>query len=257
MKKKLILLLLIVGSLFLISCKKESVPEDVNHEINESEFTSSGRLIVYNISANIQVENVNESLKNIKSLLNVDEWIAYETQSSGYSRITLRIKTTRLDNFLSQLSDSYTLDNLNRSSIDVSLNYYDLTSRITALESQRERLVVLYETASFNDILVINEQISIIDSQLHDLTRQKNEYDSNIEYSSINLFIQSEETDQKYSTFFTESVLSIWKVLLKLGGLILIAIVAFIPLAIIIIPIVVISKKKAKKNKFDFTKYDK
>lgn len=255
MKKYLFVLLVIIGSLFLISCGSNELEE--NYEVHESEFTSSQRLIIYRVSANIDVENLNASVSDIKDLLNVDEWIEYETQSSSYSRIILRIKTSRLDDFLSQLAESFTLDNLNRNSIDVSLNYYDLTSRITALESQRERLVELYETANLNDILLINEQITKIDSELQDLTRQKNEYDSSIEYSTVTLQIQSTESNQKYSTFFTESVLTLWKVFLRIGGLLLIAIVAFSPLAIIIIPIIVIHKKKTKKNKFDFTKYDK
>lgn len=260
MKKYVNILLLFVVVVFLVGCGKSSDDYNGSDIIRETEgeySNSSSRLVIYTVSARTNVANVQTSIDTMKNFLENDEWIESENQSTGYARITFRIKTSRLETFIDELNGSFTLENMNRSSEDVSLNYYDITSRISALELQRARLVELYETADFSTILAINEQISKIDAQLVSLNRQKNEYDSDIEYSSVTISLNSEETEQSYGSFFGESVLSIWKVFIRIGGILLIAVAAFSPLAIIIVPIVIISKKKAKKNKYDFTKYDK
>src|SRR5690606_37858769 len=111
-----------------------------------------------------------------------------------YVYIVLRIKSERVDNFLNSISSEENFTNLKRSSTDVSLAYQDKTTKINSLNSERERLIDLMENANMSELLQINTRISEIDYQLSILNQEKNELDSLIDYSEVELRIQEIKT---------------------------------------------------------------
>lgn len=155
--------------------------------------SSSERKIIYNVSADLYIENnFEEKVEALKNSINDDEWTDYEIIRENFAQITFRIKTTRLDDFIDSLSNYGNAKNISKRATDVSLTYQDTTNQIMALEAERERLVELYDQATIEEIIQINARISQIDKELRVLNGEIIRYDSQIEYSEVNVSIYNE-----------------------------------------------------------------
>lgn|GEM_PF-530895 len=145
------------------------------------------RKIIYEVDMTFHVTSLSDAAHSIQDLLESDEWVDRVSLSSTVYSYTLRIKTDRLDEFCDALMDLYLADTYVKNGIDISLQYQDKTDRITSLEAQYDRLLVLYESASLSDLIIINEQLSDIEVELASLRGDLAQYDSLIEYSEVNI----------------------------------------------------------------------
>lgn len=264
MKKKVLLAILIIVfalSVALVGCAGSSDknygyerPNDSMNEIDsisESGETSAERKIIYTAEIYIRASDVKDVQKTVTDMLNTDEWIEKSSVSDGYVSMTVRIKTERLNAFLSSLEDNCEVTSKELSSTDVSLKYYDNVTRKTALETEQARLLVLLEKAeSISDIMQINKRLSEIESELKQIEGTLNKYDSLIEYSQVTISIQTPYEIQKdtFGAKLSRSFESGLKFAENLFIFVLTALPFIIVIGGIIVLIIFLVKRKKKKN---------
>lgn len=172
-------------------------PDQKNGFTNELVVYSSERKIIYNVSANLYIEeDYQKKVDSLKKSINADEWTDYERIGDYSADIIFRIKTSRLDEFIDSLSTFGTVKDLEKNAIDVSLQYSDTSNQIMALEAERERLVELFDEANIEEIIQINTRISQIDKELRVLKGEIIQYDSKIEYSEVHISIYNEAPEE-------------------------------------------------------------
>jgi hypothetical protein len=83
---------------------------------------------------------------------------------------------------------------------DITDAYYDVDGRLRTLRVEEERLLALLEKAEkLEDMLTIESHLSDVRYQIEKLTGQLNRYDSQVNYSTVNMYLQEvvEYTNQK------------------------------------------------------------
>lgn len=266
MKKLYFLLILcVVTCVFLfVGCDKNA-PETINspsivdnvESLDDNVGLIEERKIIYTASAKINTNNLEDTVASIKSNLNEDEWFDQETISKKSAYLVARVKSERLDTFISSISNSGTVSDYNKTATDISLNYQDSTSRIESLEAEKARLNALYPEASMSDMITINARLSQLNNELGTLQGTINNYDRLIDYSEVTLNIYELETkpDISYGQRIKDTFKNAWVSLGKFFEWLFLTLVAIFPFALVIIPVGVgimflnsFLKKKRKKK---------
>lgn len=268
MKKKLMFILVAILSVFiLVSCnanggdKNSPGSEGGGGTSNSVIGDVSDRKIIYTASISIKSNDLTKTSKEIKELLNPDEWTEREELTEVTNYITIRIKTSRLNEVLSNIKGEYETTNYSLESRDVSLDYFNVTSRKQALEKERARLLELYENASISDMIMINERIGRVDQELISIERQLLEYDSLVDYSTLKIWIygpKASPTPPDFGNKLSRAFKTGWSSFVILIQAFLQMIFFLVPFLIVIIPVSVVviyvvylnkSKKKDKQDK--------
>ena len=109
----------------------------------------------------------------------------YETRRATY---TLRIPAANLQAFLDRVGTVGTVISESLSGRDVTLEYIDTESRLTALRAQETRIIELLAGATdLQYVLEIERELSDIRYQIESYTSQLNRLDSLISYSTVEL----------------------------------------------------------------------
>ena len=257
MNKKILIFLCFV-LLILVSwgCGKAGYPDDYLPGENETEqrnLNLSERKIIYYISSDLIVESLDNAIEAIHNAKKVDEWFESEKIYPKRADLTIRIKSSRIDEFKDTLKQIGKLENYTLTATDISLEYSGTQESIASYQAERARLLELYNNARVDEMIEINRRLREIDTELSRLNRKQNEFDSLIEYSSITLSITGTKDDSKRS--FGQMAKSAFT-----GGLdafitffqyVIIVIIAVFPFALIIVPLIFIIKKynERKQNK--------
>lgn len=157
------------------------------------------RKVIYSVSVSYTVDALDDCEKTVASKLKNDEWISGSNVSKNYATIVARIKTERLDEFLSSLDGLGEMTYYNKTSDDISEKYYDNSVRKTALENEQSRLLALQSSAtSLADLIAINTRLSEIEAELATVNGTLNKYDSLVEYSTVTVTLSIKN---QYSTY--------------------------------------------------------
>ncbi len=106
------------------------------------------------------------------------------------ANLTLRIPSDQADAFLNQVEASANVLSVREDLDDVTLDYVATESRITALETERDRLLVLMEQAAdLSDLLEVEARLTDVLYELESVTSQLRLYDNLIDYTTIHLSI--------------------------------------------------------------------
>lgn len=263
--KYFILIFLLLGVTLLASCAAGDRNSDADLGGGSQEGSSviinnSTRKIIYTANISVKSDDLLQTTRNLKDLLEEDEWFDSEHLTANSNNIVFRVRTSRLDSFISEIRTNYETTNYSLDSKDISLDYISVASQIDSLEAERARLVVLYENANMNDMISINRRIGEIDNNLIYLNRTISEYDSKVDYSTIRVWIYGPTANPNppsYGTQLSRTFSKGWDTTLALiKGLIQI-VVFLVPFLVIVVPagaavfgVVYYDKiRKAKKNK--------
>jgi len=207
MKRKVLFSLIAVILVFtFVGCNAAYESGVISSESGDSvqnlaNTSVSERLIIYDVNISFDVNDLDEAGSFLDGLLADDEWFDQVNLTSSRYSYVIRVKTDRLDDFVTSLQEEYIIRSYTKTGTDISLEYQDTSNQILALEAQMTRLLELYDNASLSDMIVINEQISQIEIELQYLNGELAQYDSLIEYSVVTLvFYGSTVTTQ--SPFF-------------------------------------------------------
>lgn len=114
--------------------------------------------------------------------------------SNRYSTYTVRIPAEKLDEFLTSASEKGKITSKTESQKNVTLDYVDLESRISAFKTERETLMNLLEKAeSLENILSIQERLSEVNYEIESYTAQLRVLENRVSYSTVTLRISEVE----------------------------------------------------------------
>lgn len=124
----------------------------------------------------------------------------YSSDSNRSSTYVVRIPADKLDEFLAGAEEKGKITRKTESQKNVTLEYVDLESRISAYKTERTTLTGLLEKAeSLEDVLSIQERLSEVNYQIETYTAQMRVLENRIDYSTVTLNIDEVErvTEEK------------------------------------------------------------
>ena len=167
-----------------------------------AEVPDSSRKLIKNVSLDVETEDIDELDRAVIDKTNaLGGYIERENksgkQSSGssysgrrYASYTIRIPAGRIDEFVEDISGKSNV--LSQSSYveDITLNYVDMESRVSSLETQRDRLLAMLESAkTVEDMIYIESELSNVRYQLESYGSQLRLYDNLVSYATVNLSV--------------------------------------------------------------------
>lgn len=178
---------------------KESATEDLSVEAGVAE----GRKIIRNFDYSVETKSFDALLDSIKSKVdslggyveasNVDG-NRYEQNRNRYASMTLRIPAAKSGDFSAFLAKSGVVVSEGVRTEDVTKNYVDTESRLSALRSEKEALEeILKKAVSVEEIIAIRTQLTEVIYQIESYESNLRNYDNLVEYCTVNLSIQEVE----------------------------------------------------------------
>lgn len=108
-----------------------------------------------------------------------------------WSEMTLRIPADRLSEFVSHVTENSNVLSTHETTQDVTLQYVDTETKITALETEQARLLeLLADAQNLSEILEIEARLSDVTYELERYASQKRSYDNQVSYATVHLTIE-------------------------------------------------------------------
>ena len=166
------------------------------------------RLVIENADLAIVVRDPKANMARIGALAN--EFGGYVVSSNLYQSFTsfgvevpeativIRVPAERLDEALTEIKDeAVDIEYENRSGQDVTSQYVDLQSRLTAKQAAEEKLLEIMEEATrAEDVLAIYLQVQTVQTEIEQLKGQIQYLEESAALSSISVRLIAEEGTQ-------------------------------------------------------------
>ena len=170
--------------------------------------------IIYSADATVETTEFDKTLEELAALIKeYGGWVQSSSinganyysisRGSSYNRsadYTIRIPSDKFQTVMGSLS---TLGNIPYSytyTENVSAQYYDVQSRLTAYKTQETRLLEMMEKAqTVEDTITIEEKLTELQYKIDSLQSSLNNWDRQVNYSTISLNVQEvgEYTEQQ------------------------------------------------------------
>ena len=114
--------------------------------------------------------------------------------SNRHSTYVLRIPAEKLDSFMISAEENGKITSKTETQKNVTLEYVDVESRISAYKTEKETLTNLLEkAASLENVLAIQERLSEVNYQIENYTAQLRVLENRVSYSTVTLNIDEVE----------------------------------------------------------------
>lgn len=189
------------------------------------------RKIVYTVTLDLQTKEFDMAMQLIND--NIATHKAYvqsqkQSDNSGYYSkyshreltMVIRVPSENLDAFLSGLkNDNIHVISTAKDSKDYSTSYYDKQIRIDNLKIQEERLLeMLSQSADLKTLLELEDRLADVRYEIESLTKEMNIIDSNVNYSTVTIYmsevVEYDKITEEPATFverITEAFTESWE----------------------------------------------
>lgn len=167
---------------------------------------SAPRLVIQNADLSIVVKDVNARVKAIEDMaksmggfivsVNVYQTYANNGSQVPQAQVVVRVPQDKLDEALTQIKqDTVDVQNETRSGNDVTDQYVDLQSRLTAKQAAEAQLLKIMDDAhKTEDVLAVYAQLQQIQSDIEVLKGQIKYYEQSAALSAVSVNVIAEET---------------------------------------------------------------
>lgn len=180
----------------------------------------------------------------------------------------LRVPADKLDNYVDLLKNMLNVTSYTETTKDVTLEYYDLQSRIKTLEMKKSSLEALLENAkSVDEIKTYQDELFSVITEIESLKSKLNVYDNKVNYSTVGLqitevleYTETNNANQSFGNRLSDTFESSWEGLGTFFEYFAIFIVAIFPALLIIGAItsavltIIHFVRRKKRNKNDQNK---
>lgn len=158
-----------------------------------------------------------------KSSVTGGESLSSDRKSSRSAVYTIRIPAEKLDNFLEKTEDMLNIISSSETTTDVTLEYYDIESRMKTLEAKKAALEkMLEQAATLSDIRTLQDDLYEVIGEIEAYRSKLNVFDSKVSYSTVELTITEviEYTEvkveeptfwERISTTFVNTWMGFWE----------------------------------------------
>lgn len=171
-------------------------PADQNN-IDASEAAKQGRKLIRTVNISAQTTDFDAVTALIKAKAEAaggyieNSGVYGSTYYSGdgrYADYTIRIPSDRLDGFLDAALNDVNILSRNENVEDITLRYTDLESKVSALNTEQERLTeLMVEADSVDAIIAIETRLSEVRYELESIRSSLKVYDNQVDYSTVYL----------------------------------------------------------------------
>lgn len=188
-------------------------PAELSRSVEQAANTENAvdvnRLVIKNADLAIVVSDPRADMAKISKL--ADEMGGYVVSSNLYqsyygpnsievpeAAITIRVPSGRLDEALAKIKeDAVKVDSENVSGVDVTSEYVDLQSRLTAKQAAEKKLLeILDEAKRTEDVLAVYTQLQMIQTEIETLKGQIKYYEESASLSAISIRLIAEAGTQ-------------------------------------------------------------
>ena len=186
---------------------------------------------------------------------------SYGSGAGRYASMTVRIPETETEGFFAMLREGGNETSYSVSKSDISLEYYDTSARIKALETERDRLLELMENAEgVEELILLEQRIADVNYELDSKETQMRHYDNQIDYTStfvtISEVIKFSEGDkfdpsfgERISAGFSNTIYGIKTGAEDLVVWLIVNSIVIIPVGIVLVLVVLFIRKRGHKLK--------
>ena len=140
------------------------------------------------------LDSLNRQIRELNGYIqeqNICNGSAYSSSRYRSASLTVRIPAEQLDTFTTSLTEFTNVVSSNRSAEDITLSYVDTETRITALETERDRLLELMEQAeTMSDLLEIESRLTDVNYELERYGSRLRTMDNQVSYATIYLSVR-------------------------------------------------------------------
>lgn len=185
----------------------EAIEEEKTISEENTTYQANGKLIKDTV-INLETKAFDEFVANVKEQAALYGGYVQSSDKAGnsyysnenrFATFVLRIPSEKLEEFTNFVSEQANVTSSTESVRDVTLDYVDTESRVTALKTEQQRLLELMDSAeSLTDILAIESRLTEVRYELESYEARLRNYDNLISYSTVTL--QIEEVERVIST---------------------------------------------------------
>ena len=180
--------------------------------------------------------------------------------SQRYASMTLRIPAEKLDEFVQHVEDNTNITSNRETAEDITLTYVAVESRLTALQTEEQRLLeLLAEAKDMSDLLQIEDRLTEVRTELEQVKSQLQVYDNQVSYGTVYLTVKEvteytvvEEPEtvwERIGSGFTNSLKKLGNFFVELFVFIIVALPYLVVLAVPGVVIWILIKLRKKKNR--------
>ena len=140
------------------------------------------------------LSSLNQQIRELNGYIqeqNIRNGSSYSSSRYRSASLTVRIPAEQLDTFTTSLTEFTNVVSSNRSAEDITLSYVDTETRITALETERDRLLELMEQAeTMSDLLEIESRLTDVNYELERYGSRLRTMDNQVSYATIYLSVR-------------------------------------------------------------------
>ncbi len=186
-----------IDSMYLDKSVEEYAPLDSEQMVNNQE----GSKVQKNGSVSFLVENMDDSIADLKSVNSmfggqITNIYDYGRGNDRNVSITVKVPVEKFEAYyesLRELEGEVTYANV--STLDVTEEYIDITSRLANLRSTEKQLVKVLEKAEkISDILAVQRELNTVRGEIESYEQRKRYFDSQTDYSYITISFSIDKT---------------------------------------------------------------
>lgn len=171
--------------------------------MGSSEDPLAGMKIIQYMDYRIETLEFDQSVSALEDLCSSLGGYIEQSSRSGESinskrlrdaEYTLRIPSSRLEDFKSGAAEIGTVYNSSVWTENVTESYYDTESRLKSLRVQEERLLALMEKSeTLTDVIQLEQALADVTYEIESLTSSLRRYDSLVDYSTVTVHLDEVE----------------------------------------------------------------
>jgi hypothetical protein len=178
---------------------EEYVSEGQSSGLQTVQEENPGAKLIRSVSISFDTEQFDDAVTLVEQKTSQTGGYIQSSELYDYSygrsqEIVVRVPYEKVDEFLDGIDAYGTITHKSDSVEDVTLQYSDVETRIENLETQHQRLLELLEQAEdLEDIIILNDKLTSVETQLDSYQKQIRNYDNLVNYSTITFSIQERE----------------------------------------------------------------
>lgn len=189
----------------LVADSAKSLVQNQAGTTNSSAPTTD-RLVIQNADLTIVVKDVNARAKEIQDMakqmggyvvsVNMGQTYANDGTQIPQAQVVVRVPVDQLDTALEQVKkDAVDVQNETRTGQDVTDQYVDLQSQLTAKQAAADQLLkIMQDATKTEDVLAVYQQLQQINTDIEVLKGKIKYYEQSAALSAISVNIVAEET---------------------------------------------------------------
>ena len=238
------------------SADSSLVPENAA----EAAADETAQKIIYNADMRMETTDFDAARDTLLAAVDAnDAWLEYsnvsgtESDHDRYASYTVRVPVGNYRAFLAAAGDAGSVLNLSESAENITSSYIDVQARLSALESQRDRLNELADQAETTaDLLEIESQLSDVQYQLENYTRQLRNMDQQVSYSTVDITLDEvavlTPTDTSFVARLGDAFSNGWASFLGFVQGLIVALVFLWPVLLVVIIVIFVVRAWRKKH---------